>query len=179
MSKNRSDSDPAQDIAARSEKDVAFIEALARVLRENDLAELEVTREYGSDDELQVRLSRYSAAPAPVAAPAPAPTAPAAIAAAAAAEAAISAPEGASAAPGDHPGCVPSPMVGTVYLSPEPGADKFVKIGDRVEIGQTVVIVEAMKTMNQIPSPVAGVVKQILVDNEEPVEYGAPLMIIE
>ena len=70
-------------------------------------------------------------------------------------------------------------MVGTAYLSPEPGADQFVKVGDSVNEGQTVLIVEAMKTMNQIPSPKSGTVKEILIDNQQPVEYGTPLMIIE
>ena len=70
-------------------------------------------------------------------------------------------------------------MVGTVYLSAEPGADPFVQPGDRVEEGQTLLIVEAMKTMNQIPAPKAGVVRRVLVEDKQPVEYGAPLMIVE
>ena len=78
-----------------------------------------------------------------------------------------------------HPGAVSSPMVGTVYDAPEPGAPPFVKVGDTVTAGQTVVIIEAMKVMNQIPSPRAGTVRQILVANAEPVEFGHPLMIID
>jgi acetyl-CoA carboxylase biotin carboxyl carrier protein len=109
--------------------------------------------------------------PAPVPMPAPLP------AAVAAAPAAL-APEVASD-PARHPGAVTSPMVGTCYLSPEPGAAAFVKVGDAVAEGQTVLIIEAMKTMNQIPAPRAGTVKRILVEDATPVEYGAPLMIIE
>ena len=85
----------------------------------------------------------------------------------------------ASGDPAGHPGAVTSPMVGTVYLSPEPGTPAFVKVGDTVTEGQTVLIVEAMKTMNQIPAPRAGTIKRILVEDASPVEYGAPLMIIE
>ena len=160
-----------QDHAA----DVAFIEALARLLTENDLTELEVKREYGEDDSLNVRVSKagpqvvHMAAHAPAPAPAPAATA---------ASAAAPAP----AAPDDlaeHPGAVTSPMVGTVYLQPEPGSEPFVTLGSTVTEGQTILIVEAMKTMNQIPSPRSGTVKRILVADGSPVEYGAPLMIIE
>jgi acetyl-CoA carboxylase biotin carboxyl carrier protein len=157
------------------EDDIAFIRALAQLLRENDLGEIEVSREYGEDDELRVRLSRPAAAPVVHhAAPAPAhrPQAPAApdpqlVAAAVATD------------PADLPGAVTSPMVGTAYLSPEPGAAAFVKVGDSVREGQTLLIIEAMKTMNQIPSPRSGVVRRILVDDKQPVEFGAPLMIVE
>ncbi|MEM6743670.1 MAG: acetyl-CoA carboxylase biotin carboxyl carrier protein, partial [Pseudomonadota bacterium] len=78
-----------------------------------------------------------------------------------------------------HPGAVASPMVGTVYLQPEPEAEPFVRVGDAVAEGQTVMIIEAMKTMNQIPAPKAGTVKRILVEDGQPAEFGAPLMIIE
>ena len=166
----------------RAEADVAFIEALARILKENDLAELDVTREYGEDDELQVRLSRYASAvaTAPVAAPVftPAAPAPAPVSAAAAAPAPAAA-EPASENPADHPGCVTSPMVGTVYLAPEPKAAAFVQVGDSVAEGDTLLIIEAMKTMNHIPAPRAGVVKQILVSDAQPVEFGAPMLILE
>ncbi|MFN3615318.1 MAG: acetyl-CoA carboxylase biotin carboxyl carrier protein, partial [Rubrimonas sp.] len=81
--------------------------------------------------------------------------------------------------PASHPGAVTSPMVGTAYLSPEPGAAAYVKVGDQVREGQTLLIIEAMKTMNQIPSPRAGTVTRILVDDKQPVEYGALLMIVE
>mgnify|MGYP000098876475 CR=1 FL=1 len=78
-----------------------------------------------------------------------------------------------------HPGVVPSPMVGTAYWSPEPGAKPFIDVGSKVSAGQTLLIIEAMKTMNQIPSPRAGTVTQILVEDGQPVEFGEPLVIIE
>ncbi|PLL13404.1 acetyl-CoA carboxylase biotin carboxyl carrier protein [Tabrizicola sp. TH137] len=159
-----------------SEADVAFIQALAELLNKNELTELSVKREYGEDDSLEVRVVKQSnvvtvaaAAPAPVAyAAAPAAAAPAAAAPAAAPE-----------DPAQHPGAVTSPMVGTCYLAAEPGATPFVTLGATVAEGQTVLIIEAMKTMNHIPAPKAGVVKRILVEDGTPVEYGAPLMIIE
>lgn len=153
--------------------DVAFIKALAQLLRENDLTELEVIREYSEDDSLNVRVSRA----APVAAPAPAPVqvtaapAPAAVPAPAAADL----PED----PADHPGAVTSPMVGTVYMQAEPGAPAFITVGKQVAEGDTLLIVEAMKTMNHIPAPRSGTVKRILVEDGAPVEYGAPLVILE
>ncbi len=156
-----------------NQDDTAFVEAMAAILRENDLAELEVERGTKEDGKLKLRLSRAprtapAAAPAPAAAAAPAP-------AAAAAEPS----QPASDDPADLPGAVTSPMVGTVYLSPEPGADAFVKVGDQVAEGQTLLIVEAMKTMNQIPSPRAGTVRRVVVEDASPVEFGAPLMVIE
>ena len=160
------------------EQDVAFIRALAELLRESELSEIEVTREYGSDDELKVRLSRAAAAVAPVAFQPP----PAALAHATPAPAPAPAPKAEEPAEPTGPDlsrAVTSPMVGTVYLSPEPGSEPFVKVGDTVAEGQTLLIVEAMKTMNQIPSPRAGTVKQILVANAEPVEFGHPLMIVD
>jgi acetyl-CoA carboxylase biotin carboxyl carrier protein len=154
--------------------DIAFIRALAQLLRETDLGEIEVSREYGEDDELKVRLTRTVAAPQVVMA-APAPAAPPAAAPRAAEAPAKAAVED----PASHPGAVTSPMVGTAYLSPEPGAAAYVKVGDQVREGQTLMIIEAMKTMNQIPSPRAGTVTRILVDDKQPVEYGALLMIVE
>jgi len=159
-------------MSKRSEDDVAFIRALAEILRETDLSEIEVVRSFGEDDEVQVRLSRSVALPQP--------QAPMAVAAA---PVAVSAPVAAQQeAPSKGPdlsNALTSPMVGTAYLSPEPGAEAFVKVGDTVSEGQTVLIIEAMKTMNQIPSPRAGTVRQILISNAEPVEFGHPLMIIE
>jgi acetyl-CoA carboxylase biotin carboxyl carrier protein len=159
-----------------TDTDVAFISALAELLNKNDLTELSVKREYGEDDSLEVRVVKqanvvtFAAAPAPVAyAAAPTPAAAAATAAAPAA----------AEDPAQHPGAVTSPMVGTVYLAAEPGASPFVTIGAQVAEGQTVLIIEAMKTMNHIPAPKAGTVKRILVEDGHPVEYGAPLMIIE
>ncbi|WP_420003145.1 acetyl-CoA carboxylase biotin carboxyl carrier protein [Arenibacterium sp. LLYu02] len=155
--------------------DVAFIKALAELLRENDLTELQVKRDYAEDDSLNVRVSRQiMAAPAPVqyAAAAPAPAASAAPAAAAPAAAV-------SDDPANHPGAVTSPMVGTAYLAPEPGAAVFIKVGQQVSEGETLLIVEAMKTMNHIPSPKSGTVKRILVEDGAAVEYGSPLVILE
>ncbi len=81
--------------------------------------------------------------------------------------------------PAKHPGAVPSPMVGTAYLAPSPGARPFVDVGQTVKAGETLLIIEAMKTMNQIPAPRSGTVTQILVEDGQPVEFGEPLMIIE
>lgn len=157
--------------------DVDFIRALAELLRENDLTELQVKREYGEDDSLNVRVSRamVMAAPAPMAAPAASAAPPPAAATEAAAPAA---PAAAAGDPATDPGVVPSPMVGTAYMSAEPGSAPFVSVGDKVTEGQTLMIVEAMKTMNHIPAPRAGTVKRILVEDGAPVEFGAPLMII-
>jgi acetyl-CoA carboxylase biotin carboxyl carrier protein len=158
-----------------TDTDVAFISALAELLNKNDLTELSVKREYGEDDSLEVRVVKQSNVVTVSAAPAPVQYAAPAAAPAMAAPAAPAAPED----PAQHPGAVTSPMVGTVYLSAEPGASPFVAIGAQVTEGQTVLIIEAMKTMNHIPAPRAGTVKRILVEDGHPVEYGAPLMIIE
>lgn len=156
------------------ETDVAFIKALAELLRESDLNEIQVKRTYSEDDKLNVYVSRGVPVQTQVVA------APAAAATVAAAPAA--APVAAATGDGDpnsHPGIVTSPMVGTVYMQAEPGTPPFVKVGDSVAEGDTVLIVEAMKTMNQIPAPHAGIIKRILVEDGAPVEFGAPLMIIE
>ena len=151
--------------------DTALVKALADILDEAGLAELE----YETAD-LSVRLSRVSgAAPvapvAAVAAPAAAPaTAPAAPDAAAAADSADAA---------SHPGAVTSPMVGTVYVAPEPDAPSFIEVGSTVKKGQTLLIVEAMKVMNPITAPADGTVKQIFVQNAQPVEFGEVLVVIE
>ena len=160
--------------------DVAFIKALAEMLNENDLTELQVKREYGDADSLNVRVSRkqemtVAAAPAVMApAAAPAPAAAAAPAASAESKAADPVED-----PADHPGAVSSPMVGTVYMQAEPGAPAFVSVGQQVSEGDTLLIIEAMKTMNHIPATRGGTVKRILVDDGATVEYGSPLMIIE
>lgn len=153
------------------EADVAFIKALAELLRENDLTELQVKRDYAEDDSLNVRVSRqFPAAPvAPMQVAAPAP-----MAAAAPAAAATPAED-----PASHPGAVTSPMVGTAYLSPEPGASGFISVGQQVSEGDTLLIVEAMKTMNHIPAPKSGTVKRILVEDGAAVEFGSPLVIVE
>ena len=146
--------------------DQALIRDLANILNETDLTEIEVEQ-----DDLRIRVSRNSAtqyiqAPMPMAAPA---AAPAPVAAAAPA-----------AAPALNPAnTVSAPMVGTCYLSPAPGARAFIEIGAAVKEGQTLLIIEAMKTMNQIPSPRSGKVTQILVEDGRPVEYGEPLIVIE
>lgn len=146
-----------------------MIRELADLLKETELNEIEVETE-----EFKIRVARgagggtVSYAPPPVAA-APAPAASAAPAEAAPAAADLS----------NHPGAVASPMVGTVYISPEPGAAAFVKEGTSVSQGDTLLIVEAMKTMNPIPAPKSGTVKQILVQDAQPVEFGEVLIVIE
>ena len=155
------------------ETDVEFIKALAELLRENDLTEIEVSREFGDEDALTVRVARQMA-PAPQRrrsrrSPRRGRRARRARRRRAAA----------AADPAEDPGVVPSPMVGTAYLQAEPDTPPFVKVGDAVTEGQTILIIEAMKTMNQIPAPRAGRVKRILVEDGSPVEFGAPLMILE
>lgn len=145
--------------------DQQLIRDLAGILNDTNLTEIEV--ELG---DLKLRVSRH--APTVHAVAAPAPVVAAAPAAAAAAPAAPSATEAAKNA-------VPSPMVGTAYLAPSPDAKQFVEIGQKVKEGQTLLIIEAMKTMNQIPSPRAGTVTAILVEDAQPVEYGMPLVVIE
>jgi len=148
-----------------SSDDSALIRELAALLNETSLTEIEIER---SGLRLRVARNITVAAAVPAAFNAAAPAA--------------SASASASAAAGDlskHPGVVPSPMVGTAYWAPEPGAKPFVEVGSKVSVGQTLMIIEAMKTMNQIPSPRAGTVTQILVEDGQPVEYGEPLVIIE
>ena len=154
--------------------DVSFVQALAELLRANDLSELEVSRDYGPEETLVVRVARQiTAAPVTQYVAASAPVAPTATAAPV-----QTAPVFADD-PALHPGAITSPMVGTAYLQAEPGTPYFVNVGYLVTEGQTVCIVEAMKTMNQIHAPRAGKVKRILIEDGAPVEYGAPLMIIE
>ncbi len=160
------------------DKDVQFIEALAVLLREHDLNEVEVNREFGQDDSLTVRVARGGQ----IATAAPTISNPT-----------LAAPvqEGTSVSvsnqtsdtvvddPANHPGAVTSPMVGTVYMQAEPGAPPFISVGASISEGDTLLIVEAMKTMNQIPAPKSGIVKRILVEDGAAVEFGAPLAIIE
>jgi acetyl-CoA carboxylase biotin carboxyl carrier protein len=147
------------------------IRELAEIMNETGLGEIEV--ENGNH---RLRVSR-NASGTPVqahqyaAVPAPAPAAPTAPVATAAEQAASDA--------ASHPGAVKSPMVGTAYLAPEPGAANFIRPGDSVSQGQTLLIVEAMKTMNPIAAPKGGTVVSILIGNEEPVEFGQPLVIID
>ncbi len=145
--------------------DQDLIRELAKLLDETGLSEIEIDR-----DGLRVRVAReLTVQAATVAAPAAVQaTGPSAVQA-----------NPAKDDPVAHPGCVRSPMVGTTYLAPEPGAANFVDIGSRVAQGQTILIIEAMKTMNHIPAPKAGTVTRILVGNRQPVEFGEPLAIIE
>jgi acetyl-CoA carboxylase biotin carboxyl carrier protein len=146
--------------------DRELIRDLAELLTETGLSEIEIERA-----DLRVRVARnvvgnyVEQAVAPVAAPA--------------AAAPKSSEPSVAAEAGNHPGAVNSPMVGTAYLSPEPGADQFVQVGQAVSEGQTLMIVEAMKTMNHIPAPRSGKVTAILVENGQPVEFGEPILIIE
>jgi len=144
--------------------DSALIRELALLLDETSLTEIEIERAG-----LRLRVARNVTVAAamptgfqPAAMPGAVSTAPAAVADLA-----------------KHPGAVPSPMVGTAYWAPEPGAKPFIDVGSKVSAGQTLLIIEAMKTMNQIPSPRAGTVTQILVEDGQPVEFGEPLVIIE
>jgi len=151
------------------------VRKLADILRETELSEIEVEQ-----GELKIRVARQltaapavsyvaaptAAAPSALSVPAPSPTSEAP---AAAAVAAATPPKDA----------IKSPMVGTCYLQPQPGAPSFIKVGDRVKQGQTLLIIEAMKTMNPIPSPREGVVAQILVGDGQPVEFGEPLVVFE
>ena len=147
-----------------------LIRDLAALLNETGLSEIEIERE-GLRLRVARQLQMQAVAPAALAPTAGRP-APAAMPAAAAA-----APTAADYA--SHPGCVKSPMVGTAYRAPEPGAASFIDIGTRVAQGQTLLIIEAMKTMNHIPAPKSGTVTQVLVENGQPVEFGEPLVIIE
>lgn len=153
---------------AKAGIDAAAIRELAELLTETGLTEVEV--EQGG---VRLRVSRQVA---PVVAHAPAAAAPVAIAAAPAASAA--AEPMIAKREGPHPGAVTSPMVGTVYISPQPGAAPFVKVGDQVKEGDTLLIVEAMKTMNPIVAPRAGTVSEICVTDTQPVEFGQTLLIV-
>ncbi|MGD9784300.1 MAG: acetyl-CoA carboxylase biotin carboxyl carrier protein [Hyphomicrobiaceae bacterium] len=145
-----------------------MIRELAELLNETGLSEIEIEK-----SGLRIRVARQLT----VSAMAPA-YAPAAAAAAAPATAAP-ATGGDGADPAKHPGAVKSPMVGTAYRAPEPGAPPFIEIGKRVNTGDPLLIIEAMKTMNQIPAPKAGTVTAIMFENGQPVEFGEPLVIIE
>ncbi|MBZ9655631.1 acetyl-CoA carboxylase biotin carboxyl carrier protein [Phyllobacterium lublinensis] len=149
--------------------DKVMIRDLAEILNETDLTDIEIEQ-----GDLRIRVSRQvtvqAAAPQPFYAQAPA-----------AAPAAATAPAAPVATPAGDPSknAIPSPMVGTVYMAPAPGARNFIEVGTQVKEGQTLLIIEAMKTMNQIPSPRAGTVTSILVSDSQPVEYGELLVVIE
>ena len=147
--------------------DQELIRELAQLLNETGLSEIEIEQ-----NGLRVRVARQTGATlaaAPVSVSA-APSAPVPVAAR---------PPADAVDPDKHPGTVTSPMVGTAYIAPEPGAKPFVEVGSAVRAGETLLIIEAMKTMNQIPAPRSGTVIQILVEDGSPVEFGEPLMIIE
>jgi acetyl-CoA carboxylase biotin carboxyl carrier protein len=158
---------PDDKSAAKSKNDdSALIRELALLLDETNLTEIEIERAG-----LRVRVARNVSIAASI---------PASVQPAASVPLAAVAPVPAAAADlAKHPGVVPSPMVGTAYWAPEPGAKPFIEVGTKVSAGQTLLIIEAMKTMNQIPSPRAGTVTQILVEDGQPVEFGEPLVIIE
>ena len=155
--------------AKTSIDDSALIRELALLLDETSLTEIEIERAG-----LRVRVARNISIAAGV--PAGVPVS-AAVPVAVVATSPVAA--GAITDFSQHPGVVPSPMVGTAYWAPEPGAKPFIEVGVKVAAGQTLLIIEAMKTMNQIPAPRAGTVTQILVEDGQPVEFGEPLMIIE
>ena len=155
---------------SKHEQDIDLIRKLAALLKESDLGELE----YEADDR-RIRLAK----PAPAMMAAPMPMQMAAPATAAAASASASATAAPAADDAGNPGAVKSPMVGTAYLSPEPGKPVFVAVGDKVAAGQTLLIIEAMKTFNPIKAPKAGTVSKIIISNAQPVEFGQPLMIVE
>ena len=150
------------DAAKFKSDDSALIRELALLLDETSLTEIEIERAG-----LRVRVARNVS----IAATMPANYQPTASASATASVAVADLAK--------HPGVVPSPMVGTAYSASEPGAKPFIEVGTKVSVGQTLLIIEAMKTMNQIPSPRAGTVTQILVEDGQPVEFGEPLVIIE
>jgi acetyl-CoA carboxylase biotin carboxyl carrier protein len=153
---------PADKSSSSKNDDSALIRELALLLDETSLTEIEIERAG-----LRVRVARNISVAASI--PANFMSAPGPVAAQPAAVADMA----------KHPGVVPSPMVGTAYWAPEPGAKPFIEVGTKVAAGQTLLIIEAMKTMNQIPSPRAGTVTQILIEDGQPVEFGEPLVIIE
>jgi acetyl-CoA carboxylase biotin carboxyl carrier protein len=148
--------------AKAPEVDHDVIRELAKLLDETGLTEIEYQR-----DGVSIRVARHGNAPGLRARPTEVPIA------------ASAAPAASAIDPMQHPGMVASPMVGTAYLGAAPGARPFVEVGSMVKAGETLIIIEAMKTMNQIPAPRAGTVLQILVEDGQPVEYGEPLLIIE
>ena len=160
----------AKDQGARPSAEGQMIRELAELLNDTGLTEIEIEK-----SGLKIRVAKTIT----IAAAAPVAMAPQGHAAPAPHGAASAAPAANPADPAKHPGAVKSPMVGTAYRSPEPSAAVFIEVGSKVAQGDTLLIIEAMKTMNQIPAPRAGTVTQILFENGQPVEYGEPLVIIE
>lgn len=156
--------------AKKKNIDQSLVRDLANILNETDLTEIEVEQ-----DDFRVRVSRASTAPVQVAAAAPAP----APAVAPPAPVTMVMNNEAPAAASAKSAAEPSPMVGTVYMAPSPDSDPFVKVGQSIKEGQTILIIEAMKTMNQIPATKSGKIVEILVEDGQPVEFGDPLVVIE
>lgn len=157
--------------ADKTSAEHALIRELAELLNDTGLSEIEIEK-----SGLRVRVARQLAV---TAAPLAMPAVAAAQAPAGSVATGATAAASAAADPAKHPGAVKSPMVGTAYRAPEPGAAPFIEIGARVAQGDTLLIIEAMKTMNQIPAPKAGTIAAILFENGQPVEFGEPLVIIE
>ncbi|MGE0765995.1 MAG: acetyl-CoA carboxylase biotin carboxyl carrier protein [Hyphomicrobiaceae bacterium] len=161
----------AKDIKEKDGFERTLIRDLAQLLNENGLSEIEIEREG-----LKLRVARQVTVAAAVS---PAATAGAAPSRPAPSPASTEPPSSAATELAAHPGCVRSPMVGTAYRSPEPGSPPFVEIGTRVSQGQTLLIIEAMKTMNHIPAPRSGTIAHVLFENGQPVEFNEPLVVIE
>jgi len=158
----------AKDVKGKGSPEQTLVRELAALLDETGLGEIEIEREG-----VRVRVARRMAIEAAIGMPAQSAIQQSA------AQLAEGAPKKTADDPAKHPGAVKSPMVGTAYLAPEPGAAPFIEVGSRVAQGQTILIIEAMKTMNHIPASKAGTVTAILVTNGQPVEFGEPLAIIE
>jgi acetyl-CoA carboxylase biotin carboxyl carrier protein len=159
---------PKPSSAASAEADLDLVASLADILNRTGLTEIELDRQ-GTHVRVSKSMMHASAVTvaAPQAHPVHAHTSP------------LPAPEAVAIAAGEHPGTVKSPMVGTVYLAPAPGTANFIEVGGAVKEGQTLLIIEAMKTMNQIHAPRGGKITEILVENGQPVEFGEPLVVIE
>ena len=163
----------------KEDEEIAFIKALAQVLQDNDLAEIEVERIHGEENILNVRLARKNKQAQETRNITTKQAAQVLDHDATENAEPLSTPEPLEDDPAKHPGAVLSPMVGTIYLQPEPDAPLFIRPGASVSEGETLLIVEAMKTMNHIPAPKTGTVKRILVEDGGAVEFGTPLVIIE
>jgi acetyl-CoA carboxylase biotin carboxyl carrier protein len=177
MAESESLSDPTPERAPDRVKpaseaiDTRLVRRLADILKDTGLTTIEVER-----GDLKIRVAREITV---AAAPVTAQVLPAAVAPASTAAPAPSVEAAAPVAPGPKGDIVKSPMVGTIYMQPQPGAKSFIHVGDRVDVGQTLLIVEAMKTMNPIPAPKGGIVTAILIEDGQPVEYGEPLVVID
>ena len=160
-----------------NENDVVFIQALAELLSSQDLTEIEVNRLYGEDNSLNVRISKAQNVIAYDSGARSSPCRSSACRPCTRSSCRSASRDRRSLPP--IQGAVTSPMVGTVYLQAEPGSPPFITVGAKVSEGDTILIIEAMKTMNQIPAPKAGTVTRILVEDSAAVEFGSPLVIIE